>query len=407
MSLMARISARRSIGHLLHQVSSKNLRRVAVTGSLSLMLFTFGCLEGAAARIQQAIDELVQQSAQWQTTLERLERDLVQSGQSTIATEVTQLIQRGVGTGGTQIECTADFIGQRMAEDLTRLKEIIEHRPAAPRRQFFCGISSNAINLALAPERRNELDFFGYNLDAGRAEVLVIDNAGHARFVQSSLILATPTHYLMTLNLSEANGLKLQPTDQQIVFKLNPGLPTEESHKIDIIGAPTPRQFSVSTDTADIQGGGGFTQGPFRRICPSGTVATGIEGRSGEFIDQIELVCSPLNGEGSTGTPTSLVADGGPGGNPFSQTCPEKQVLVGFYGGSSGNVERIGGVCNHPEGVVGQTGFQPMRIGPNGGSGGSPFVSGCKPTFAVTGLIVWRNNLVSRVDFQCTRIEFN
>lgn len=58
-------------------------------------------IDAAAGRIQQAINDLSQNLSQFQTTLTKLEQDLVAQGQSTIAHEVTQLAQRTVATAGT------------------------------------------------------------------------------------------------------------------------------------------------------------------------------------------------------------------------------------------------------------------------------------------------------------------
>src|SRR5262249_11086123 len=68
-------------------------------------------VDKAVNTIQQSVDTLAQQSDQWQSTLTKLEHDLITQGESGLATEVTQLAQRGISTGGIELRCNADFVG--------------------------------------------------------------------------------------------------------------------------------------------------------------------------------------------------------------------------------------------------------------------------------------------------------
>jgi hypothetical protein len=380
---------------------------------LPLLLNGNGCdplnIGQAAQTLQRAIDELSQQSEEWQQTLQKLEKDLVMEGQSTLSTEVTQLAQRGIATGGTEIKCTADFVGNRMKEGLIAIRDRITHHVPAPLRQFFCQVVPTSINLALPPDRRLELDFYGYNLDAGRVNISVIDSAGNTRVIENSpLIVGTPTHYLLTVNLSPQNGLKLNNTDQQIIFLLNPGLDTAEKHEVNIEAATPVPVFSVGQrDPKPRNGGGGIASAPVDKQCPAGNVGVGIQGRSGQFVDQIELLCSPLNNDGSLGPRVGLGAEGGGGGNPYSQICPGSNILVGFVGHSSGNLDSIGGQCKQADAIVGQSGVV-TQIGPNGGDGGASFSNACLGRQAVTGLRVFAGGdatVVTRIDFFCSVIQ--
>jgi hypothetical protein len=392
---------------------------------VTVLVFTSACdpvgIQAAADRIGQAIDELSQDFSQFQVTLTKLEQDLVKSGQSLIANEVTQLLQRGVGTGGSEIRCDADFLGHRMQEGLQRIKDALLRKPPQPLRQFFCQVVPTTINLALSPDRRPELDFFGFNLDSGRATVFVKETNGNQRTVQNpQSIIATPTPYLMTVNLSPVNGLALGPNDQQIVVVLNPGLPSQDPHPVDVIAPAPPAMFSiVDHSSSDHPGGGGVggsAPGPVRRQCPVvngpvgplATVGVGVQGRNGNLMDQLQLVCATLNPDGSLGSQVSLPADGGGGGDPFALTCPAGQALVGFSGRSSGNLERISLQCNLPASVVGQTGVV-TTVGPSKpGGGGSTFTSACEPQGVVTGLIVRSGgdpDLVIRMDFICSKVQ--
>ena len=95
-------------------------------------------------------------------------------------------------------------------------------------------------------------------------------------------------------------------------------------------------------------------------------------------------------------------------GQAFEQPSPQGEVVVGFYGATSGNVKTIGGQCNSSAAVVGQTGSV-TRIGPAGPSGRpQQFARGCAQSAAVTGLKLWSGGdpfVVSRLDFVCTGMQ--
>src|SRR5262249_18752333 len=152
--------------------------------------------------IQQSVDTLAQQSDQWQSTLTKLEHDLITQGESGLATEVTQLAQRGISTGGIELRCNADFVGNRMREGLERVVARLKKQPVPPVTPFFCQVVPTQVNLGIEPDRRTELDFYGYNLDTGSVRTTVLDDGGEHAVADN--LIAMPTHYLMTINISDS-----------------------------------------------------------------------------------------------------------------------------------------------------------------------------------------------------------
>ena len=51
---------------------------------------------------------------------------------------------------------------------------------------------------------------------------------------------------------------------------------------------------SVGSTTRILQRVGGEGGEPYTRLCPSGYVVVGIQGRSGGFVDSFQVVCAPL-----------------------------------------------------------------------------------------------------------------
>src|SRR5690348_13869950 len=75
----------------------------------------------AGKDIKSAIDQLAQQSQDWQTILPQLENKLIADANSTLANEVSQLLQNGIAAAGGEVRCELDFVGNRMREGLEKI----------------------------------------------------------------------------------------------------------------------------------------------------------------------------------------------------------------------------------------------------------------------------------------------
>lgn len=116
---------------------------------------------------------------------------------------------------------------------------------------------------------------------------------------------------------------------------------------------PIRRMGSARNELAAKGGTGGSV---FREMCPEGEVVVGITGRTGNFVDQIQLVCAPLSTGGSVragGRAATGAPIGGTGGAPARVECPgDNTAIVGFRLGLTGPegqattiVRRIALVC--------------------------------------------------------------
>lgn len=190
---------------------------------LVIVLSSCGPLGSAQDRANAAIDDalkrLDRQSSSWQEVLSELVSKLTEAGQSTIRSEVENTLRRSVGETGTQVQCSLDFIGDRVKEDLRQIragltgKKIIRH----PK---LCQVVPSAMDMNLEPNRRNLITFNGYNFDSeDGVHAFLIErlNAGDAR-IDVSMHLRTPTHYQMTLNLG-SNGVQLTSSSQSIILE--------------------------------------------------------------------------------------------------------------------------------------------------------------------------------------------
>jgi hypothetical protein len=110
------------------------------------------------------------------------------------------------------------------------------------------------------------------------------------------------------------------------------------------IGSPSPASAKAGVN----QGEAGSL------MCSSGWAVSGISGRSGIYVDQLEIWCAPLWEYGHLGVAPSQSkwiqgAIGGLGGNYFGPLyCPDRKPGKGFTGRAHDWIDRVALVCNYP-----------------------------------------------------------
>jgi hypothetical protein len=91
---------------------------------------------------------------------------------------------------------------------------------------------------------------------------------------------------------------------------------------------------------------------PWTQTCPAGQVVVGFVGRSGTAVDQAALECASLavslDAGFSMGPVVVLAAAGGDGGAPFQSPCPAGQLARGLVGRSGTWIDELGLVCASP-----------------------------------------------------------
>ena len=121
--------------------------------------------------------------------------------------------------------------------------------------------------------------------------------------------------------------------------------------------------------TPTIGGGGG---GPFQLACPADEIIVGVHGNYATYVHQVGPQCvkvdqlgrwigDPVNGP-VTGSTTS--------GTPFTKTCSRDYAVSGFQGRSGQYVNQIEMECRALTPTGGLTG-SPLYLGGTGGSGGT------------------------------------
>ncbi|MBC7920284.1 MAG: hypothetical protein H7Z75_04265 [Ferruginibacter sp.] len=190
------------------------------------------------AALDDAIDQLSGQSANWQQTLRELTDKLTDEAQSTVRNEVNNLVNRAVATTGTEFRCDADFLRNRLRQELMRIKSNLLRQPVPLLEPVMCQVVPAGIDLSLDANRRGKAEFFGYDFD--RTAIKVYLSNGTQK-IDVTHALSQPTHYHLVLNLG-SNGVLLDRNSHELVLSWN----NKEVSSIPVI-QPQPEVCKVTT----------------------------------------------------------------------------------------------------------------------------------------------------------------
>ncbi len=171
----------------------------------------------AVAAIDQAIDALQNQSADWQKVLQDLMGKLTQEAESTIRNDVANILSRSIAQGGVEVRCDADFLRNRIRQALIGLKAKILGQNVPPPEPGLCQVVPVAVDRAAVPDHVKQLEFYGYDFDHAQDLRVLLESTGGSRLDVTSA-LDRPTHYAMTVKFG-ATGVQLQPDSERFVLQ--------------------------------------------------------------------------------------------------------------------------------------------------------------------------------------------
>jgi hypothetical protein len=174
-------------------------------------------IQQVTASLDFAIGSLNATSSNYQEVLQKLINDLPKEVQSTVTNEVSNLLNRTVAAAGAEVRCDVDFFRIRVQQALQRIKAEYLKQPLPPVEPQLCNVIPLAIDMNLTADRRNKLEFYGYDFDVTAIQVLLVNNNGQ---IDVSDKLAQPTHYHMVLNLG-SNGVPVSDQSTKLVLRWN------------------------------------------------------------------------------------------------------------------------------------------------------------------------------------------
>jgi hypothetical protein len=176
--------------------------------------------------------------------------------------------------------CVADFIRERVRQDLIRILDQLEGRTPSPVFPEFCQVlppngvqvlPPNGVDASLVPDRLALLEYYGYDFDKSPITAFLESATGR---VNVTSYLDFPTHYHMTLNLG-VNGVVLVPSSKRFIFAWG----GQDQHSVPIIIMPPPPvrpTYEISIRTWDKEAGTAAWDGSVN-VRFSGTLKTSLQ----------------------------------------------------------------------------------------------------------------------------------
>jgi len=170
------------------------------------------------AILEDAIGNLDRNSADWQSVLQSTVGQLSDTASDT-ASQVDGILNRTVAATGAEMRCSADFLGQRVKEQLRNVLARLKGESPKLLRPHICTTTPDNVAVDKVPDPLTHISFSGYNFDINaklKAYVQRVD--GTKRDITSKLNM--PTHYSMTLPFG-TTGATLGSRDQRILVTWN------------------------------------------------------------------------------------------------------------------------------------------------------------------------------------------
>jgi outer membrane murein-binding lipoprotein Lpp len=168
----------------------------------------------AVDQVDLAVAQLQNQSASWQQVIQQLEASVEGDAKTIIDTDVQNLIS--ISSTGVEARCDADFINQRVIDDLLAIKADLLKQPRPAKTPSFCSAVPAAIDRSVVPSQVSSLQWYGYNLGINSNIQLVLQAADQSQTDVTGTALDFPSPYEMTVNLGP-NGVPLSGSSQRLL----------------------------------------------------------------------------------------------------------------------------------------------------------------------------------------------
>jgi hypothetical protein len=214
---------------------------IAILCMLALPVFLSACIgrdevELVLDTVDNAIQRMQNESADWQNILRELKEDLPDDIQSTIRNEVSDVASRAIAAAGAAFRCNEEFIREQIISDLYSIRAKLTGQSIPEREPRVCHTIPDFVDAARVPDPDNHLEFDGYNFD--ESGLTVLHERGSST-TDVSQYLDRPEHYKLTLNLG-SSGVQLNYDSRRFILIWN----GETLYTIGIEPPPIPEPIS-------------------------------------------------------------------------------------------------------------------------------------------------------------------
>lgn len=233
-----------------------------VVAALGLMLLSAGCGLGSAVdravdqavnQIDRGIDTIRNDSTKWQSTLKEVSEKLPEDVQTTIRTEMNQLVARSIAKTGVEFRCDTDFLAARAVQGLQRIRALLTNKPVETIKPTVCHAVPEVLNINEPAPTRSSILLAGYDMDRQDKNgkllrvVLFSDQTGEQVELGEDRVART-THYVVNLNVDGADFEKLLRDRKISKIRVSWDDPAQTSNLSEILVIP--RKAKTRTITA-------------------------------------------------------------------------------------------------------------------------------------------------------------
>ncbi|HWU91544.1 MAG TPA: hypothetical protein VN253_29955 [Kofleriaceae bacterium] len=215
--------------------------------------------------LDRGITTISNNSQVWNNTLTTMISQLTDKAQSTVRTELTNLLNGSITLASTEVRCDIDFLGKRVVQALRRIKAtLLRQPPPDVLEPHVCSAVPAAIDFQLwqtHPDRVQSVSLYGFDLDEQSLALWLIDKAGN-RDMTASMVKTSSCQLIINLG---GNGVKLTSTSNKLtlvargdqahpvgeVAVIQPNLPLCQTQFKDVIPAALPKYIPPASGGGD------------------------------------------------------------------------------------------------------------------------------------------------------------
>lgn len=168
--------------------------------------------------LNRAIADIDANSENWQRILQTA-LDEVGDTERQVRQDLEELMQRGIHTAGLEARCDISYLGDMLVEGLQRIRATVLNEPPPPVRAVVCDASPSAIDMNLDPNRRNNVEVYGYNLDLESLKLYHVLESGQVNET-TNFTITSPFKRIINLG---SNGIALVPQSVKLRMDLGNG----------------------------------------------------------------------------------------------------------------------------------------------------------------------------------------
>jgi hypothetical protein len=218
----------------MNDISMRKIRPILLSSMFIVLLSASGCswwddlmnninwaereYSNTEDTLNRAIADINANSQNWQRIMQKAIDD-INPKERQVRQDLEELMQRGVHTAGIEARCDICYLGDMLVQGLQRIEAKIKNQPVPPLKPFICDVSPSAIDMNLDPNRRNNVEIYGYNLDMSWLKLYHIMETGQ---VDETPQFTVTSPFKRVINLG-ANGIALVPNSVKIRMDLGNG----------------------------------------------------------------------------------------------------------------------------------------------------------------------------------------